>query len=70
MFRRICYIYDFICIRYLISLFLQKEAGIKNLLRVVPLFETLEDLINAKRVMQKFFLFNWYRKMIKKNKKL
>ena len=29
-------------------LYLQKEANIKNRLRVVPLFETLDDLINAK----------------------
>ena len=32
--------------------FLQKEAKIKNKLRVVPLFETLDDLINAKLVME------------------
>jgi phosphoenolpyruvate carboxylase len=44
--------------------FLQKEANIKNSLRVVPLFETLDDLINAKLIMQKLFSLNWYRKSI------
>jgi len=45
--------------------YLQKEAGIKETLRVVPLFETLDDLINAKPIMQKLFSLNWYRKLIK-----
>ena len=44
--------------------YLQKEAGIKDTLRVVPLFETLNDLINAKPIMQKLFSLNWYRKSI------
>ncbi len=44
--------------------FLQKEAGIKKKLRVVPLFETLDDLINSKPVMEKLFSFPWYRKLI------
>ena len=44
--------------------FLQKEAKIKNLLRVVPLFETLEDLKNAKTVMEKLFSLKWYQKFI------
>jgi phosphoenolpyruvate carboxylase len=44
--------------------FLQKEAKIKNLLRVVPLFETLEDLKNAKTVMEKLFSLEWYQKFI------
>ena len=44
--------------------FLQKEAKIKDFLRIVPLFETLEDLINAKSIMKKLFSLNWYRKMI------
>ncbi len=46
-------------------LFLQKEANIKNMLRVVPLFETLDDLINAKDVMERLFSQPWYRKIIK-----
>ncbi len=43
---------------------LQKEAKIKNKLRVVPLFETLDDLINAKDIMESLFSQNWYRKLI------
>ena len=45
--------------------FLQKEANIKNKLRVVPLFETLDDLINAKEIMKSLFSQGWYRKLIK-----
>ena len=45
--------------------FLQIQAQNDNLLRVVPLFETLDDLKNAKRVMENLFKLNWYRKMIK-----
>ena len=44
--------------------FLQKEANIKNKLRVVPLFETLDDLINAKEIMERLFSQSWYRKLI------
>ena len=46
-------------------IFLQKEANIKNKLRVVPLFETLDDLVNAKEIMEKLFSQSWYRKVIK-----
>ena len=45
--------------------FLQKEAKIKNRLRVVPLFETLDDLINAKEIMENLFSKSWYRNLIK-----
>ncbi len=45
-------------------MFLQKEANIENRLRVVPLFETLDDLINAKPTMEKLFSLKWYRKDI------
>ena len=45
-------------------LFLQKESKIKNKLRVVPLFETLDDLINSKLIMQTLFSQKWYRKLI------
>ncbi len=45
--------------------FLQKEAKIKHKLRVVPLFETLDDLINAKSIMKSLFEKRWYRKLIK-----
>ena len=44
--------------------FLQKQAQIKDLLRVVPLFETLDDLKNAKVVMENLFKLSWYRKLI------
>ena len=44
--------------------FLQKEAKIENKLRVVPLFETLDDLINSKTIMQSLFKEKWYRKLI------
>ncbi|WP_440633547.1 phosphoenolpyruvate carboxylase [Candidatus Pelagibacter sp. HIMB1485] len=43
---------------------LQLQAETKNLLRVVPLFETLDDLKNANGVMQNLFKLPWYRKMI------
>jgi len=45
--------------------FLQKQAQTKNLLRVVPLFETLDDLKNAKNIMESLFKLSWYRKLIK-----
>ncbi len=45
-------------------MFLQKEANIENRLRVVPLFETLDDLINAKPIMEKLFSLKWYIKDI------
>ncbi len=45
--------------------FLQMQARNKNLLRVVPLFETLDDLKNANSVMSNLFKLPWYRKMIK-----
>ena len=44
--------------------FLQKEAKIINKLRVVPLFETLDDLINAKSIMGNLFSHKWYRNLI------
>ena len=43
---------------------MQKEANIENKLRVVPLFETLQDLKNAKLIMEKLFSLGWYRKLI------
>ena len=43
---------------------LQKEANIQNKLRVVPLFETLDDLINAKKIMNSLFKLNWYKKTV------
>ena len=39
-------------------------------MRVVPLFETLDDLINAKAIMEKLFSQSWYRKMINNNQEV
>ena len=50
--------------------FLQKEAKIKHRLRVVPLFETLDDLINAKDIMESLFSQSWYRKLINNNQEI
>ena len=49
---------------------MQKEANIKNKLRVVPLFETLQDLKNAKSIMDKLFSLSWYRKLIKNKQEI
>ena len=49
---------------------MQKEANIKNKLRVVPLFETLQDLKNAKSIMEKLFSLSWYRKLIKNKQEI
>ncbi len=43
---------------------LQKEANIKEKLRVVPLFETLDDLINGNNIMCTLFKLDWYRNLI------
>lgn len=43
---------------------LQKEAGIIHPLRVVPLFETLEDLDSAATCLAKLFKEPWYKKAI------
>jgi len=50
--------------------FLQKQAQTKELLRVVPLFETLDDLKNAKDVMENLFKLSWYRKLIKNQQEI
>lgn len=43
---------------------LLKEAGIPYILPVAPLFETLNDLNNAKSIMQQLFSVSWYRGVI------
>ncbi|MGB3620815.1 MAG: phosphoenolpyruvate carboxylase [Ketobacter sp.] len=43
---------------------LQKEAGMKSLMRVVPLFETLEDLQNAEATLKCLLDIDWYREHI------
>jgi len=40
---------------------LQKEAGVKQPMRVVPLFETLADLENAESVMNALWSMPWYK---------
>ncbi|MCO8092370.1 phosphoenolpyruvate carboxylase [Acinetobacter pseudolwoffii] len=45
-------------------LLLQKEAGIKHALRVVPLFETLKDLDDAAETMSTLFNMHWYKQHI------
>jgi len=49
---------------------MQMQANIKNKLRVVPLFETLQDLKNAKSIMEKLFSLSWYRKLIKNKQEI
>ncbi|GIL52665.1 hypothetical protein Vafri_8482 [Volvox africanus] len=43
---------------------LQRETGVRPALRVVPLFETLEDLNNAPATMTTLLSNNWYRSHI------
>ncbi len=45
-------------------LLLQKEAGIEQALRVVPLFETLKDLHGAAATMSTLFNMHWYKQHI------
>lgn len=45
-------------------LLLQKEAGIQQPLRVVPLFETLKDLDGAAETMQTLLNMHWYKQHI------
>ncbi|MBA1148507.1 phosphoenolpyruvate carboxylase [Ectothiorhodospiraceae bacterium WFHF3C12] len=40
---------------------LQKEAGVRQYLRVVPLFETLDDLNGAEACMERLVQIPWYR---------
>ena len=42
----------------------QRECGVRNMLRVVPLFETLDDLHNAPGTMRTLFGSEWYLKHI------
>jgi len=47
---------------------LQKEFNIAYPLRVVPLFETINDLKNADKSMRELFSIPWYRDYISNNK--
>eukprot|EP00798_Chlamydomonas_sp_ICE-L_P012455 gene12458-15660_t len=44
---------------------LQRECGVRTPLRVVPLFETLDDLNNAPATMKRLFASEWYMNHIK-----
>jgi len=44
---------------------LQRECGVKDYLRVVPLFETLDDLTNAPSTMRTLLTNEWYHAHIK-----
>ena len=39
---------------------LQRELGVQHIMRVVPLFETLDDLVNAPDTMRVLFANKWY----------
>ena len=49
---------------------LQKEAGIKNYLRIVPLFETLQDLNDSKKIMQQVYGIKYYLNHFKYNQEI
>lgn len=49
---------------------LQRECGIKNPLRVVPLFEKLADLQEAAASMTRLFSIDWYKNRIKGNQEV
>jgi phosphoenolpyruvate carboxylase len=49
---------------------LQREAGIKNKLRVVPLFERADDLRNAGRTIRNLFSIPWYREHIQQDQEV
>ena len=48
----------------LVVVLLQRELGVRQVLRVVPLFETLDDLVNAQKTMRVLFTNEWYAKHI------
>ena len=43
---------------------LQKEAGVEQPLRIVPLFETIADLRGAADTMRRLLAIDWYRRFI------
>ena len=51
-------------------MFLQKQAGIKKYLRIVPLFETLQDLNNSESVMKKIYEITFYLKKFKNTQEI
>lgn len=44
---------------------LQREAGVQQWMRVVPLFETLEDLQHAGQTMSALLAIDWYRERVR-----
>ena len=53
----------------LIYLF-QKEANIKNYMRVVPLFETIHDLEISSSILTRLLSIPWYHKAIKRHQEI
>ena len=51
-------------------LLLQKEAGIKKFMRIVPLFETLSDLNNSHIIIENLFKQKWYTKMFNEHQEI
>lgn len=49
---------------------LQKAAGTKQMLPVVPLFETLNDLNHAASILKKLFSLPWYKKHIQNSQQV
>ncbi len=49
---------------------LQKEAGVKNYLRIVPLFETLQDLNDANNIMKEIYKIKFYLKNFNYNQEI
>ena len=51
-------------------LLLQKEAGIKSPMRIVPLFETLVDLNNSNLIIENLFNLKWYTKIFNNHQEI
>ncbi len=49
---------------------LQKEAGVKNYLRIVPLFETLQDLNDSNKIMRQIYSIKFYLKHFNYNQEI
>ena len=54
----------------LVVLLLQKEAGIKIPMRIVPLFETLDDLNNSNIIIENLFKQKWYNKIFNNHQEI
>ena len=51
-------------------LVLQKEAGMRSYLRVVPLFETLSELQNSHLIIESLYNIPWYLKHIRRRQEV